>query len=124
MIGPDELSINDNYLFGFKTTTTTHYYPLHSNCNSTALHLLEIFLNLLNFMKFLSFIFFIIVICIIIENLEQDFNRLKLPNLVKQLVRLQSIVYDEIVIVEITLNGPEKYSIFLNPKIPSSHRLI
>ena len=75
-------------------------------------------------MKFLSFIFFIIVICIIIEDLEQDFNRLKLPNLVKQLVRLQSIVYDEIVIVEITLNGPEKYSIFLNPKIRSSHRLI
>ena len=69
-------------------------------------------------MKFLSFIFFIIVICIIIENLEQDFNRLKLPNLVKQLVRLQSIVYDEIVIVEITLNGPEKYSIFQKSKLP------
>ena len=75
-------------------------------------------------MKFLSFIFFIIVICIIIENLEEDFNRQKLPNLVNQLVRIQSIVYEDSKIVEITMNGPEKYSIFLNPKIPSSHRLI
>ena len=57
-----------------KETTTTRY-PLHLNCNSHALNLLDIFLNLLNFMKFLSFIFFIIVICIIIENLEEDFNR-------------------------------------------------
>ena len=102
MIGPDELSINNNnYLFGFKTTTT--YYPLHPNCNSRALHLLDIFLNLLNFMKFLSFIFFIIVICIIIENLEEDFNRQKLPNLVNQLVRIQSIVYEDSKIVEITM---------------------
>ena len=54
-------------------------------------------------MKFLSFIFFIIVICIIIENLEEDFNRQKLPNLVNQLVRIQSIVYKDSKIVEITM---------------------
>lgn len=75
MIGPDELISVLTIITYLALKETTTHYPLHFNCNSRALHLLDIFLNLLNFMKFLSFIFFIIVICIIIENLEEDFNR-------------------------------------------------